>query len=179
MNKNLYSNYAIEQNEKGATMELKTVKLMFPEGCNIILGQSHFIKTLEDIYEIMVNSVPGIKFGLAFSEASGPCLIRKDGTDEELIDIAVENLENLASGHCFFIVMRDSFPINVLNGLKQCFEVVNIFCATANLVEVIVAESELGRGILGVIDGFSPKGVESEEDVEKRKEFLRMIGYKR
>ncbi len=152
---------------------------MFPEGCNIILGQSHFIKTLEDIYEIMVNSVPGIKFGLAFSEASGPCLIRKDGTDEELVDIAVENLENLASGHCFFIVMRDSFPINVLNGLKQCFEVVNIFCATANLVEVIVAESELGRGILGVIDGFSPKGVESEEDVEKRKEFLRMIGYKR
>jgi len=160
-------------------MELKTVKLTFPEGCNIILGQSHFIKTVEDIYEIMVNSVPGIKFGLAFSEASGPCLIRKDGTDEELINIAVENLKNIASGHCFFIVMRDSFPINVLNNLKQCFEVVNIFCASANPVEVIVAESEQGRGILGVIDGFSPKGVETDEDIKKRKEFLRMIGYKR
>jgi len=160
-------------------MELKTVKLTFPEGCNIILGQSHFIKTVEDIYEIMVNSVPGIKFGLAFSEASGPCLIRKDGTDKALIDIAVENLENIASGHSFFIVMQDSFPINVLNSLKQCFEVVNIFCASANPVEVIVAESEQGRGILGVIDGFSPKGVETESDIEKRKEFLRMIGYKR
>ncbi len=160
-------------------MELKTVKLTFPEGCNIILGQSHFIKTVEDIYEIMVNSVPGIKFGLAFSEASGPCLIRKDGTDKALIDIAVENLENIASGHSFFIVMQDAFPINVLNSLKQCFEVVNIFCASANPVEVIVAESEQGRGILGVIDGFSPKGVESDKDIEKRKEFLRMIGYKR
>ena len=160
-------------------MELKTVKLTFPDGCNIILGQSHFIKTVEDIYEIMVNAVPGIKFGLAFSEASGPCLIRKDGTDDELIDVAVENLENIASGHCFFLVMKDAFPLNVLNGLKQCFEVVNIFCATANPVEVIVAESEQGRGILGVIDGFSPKGVEVEDDVTKRKEFLRMIGYKR
>ncbi len=160
-------------------MELKTVKLTFPEECNIILGQAHFIKTVEDIYEIMVNSVPGIKFGLAFSEASGPCLIRKDGTDKDLIDIAVENLENIASGHSFFIVMQDSFPINVLNNLKQCFEVVNIFCASANPVEVIVAESEQGRGILGVIDGFSPKGVESDEDIKKRKEFLRMIGYKR
>ena len=160
-------------------MELKTVKLTFPEGCNIILGQSHFIKTVEDIYEIMVNSVPGIKFGLAFSEASGPCLIRKDGTDKALIDIAVENLKNIASGHSFFIVMQDSFPINMLNSLKQCFEVVNIFCASANPVEVVVAESEQGRGILGVIDGFSPMGVESDKDIEKRKEFLRMIGYKR
>jgi len=160
-------------------MELKTVKLTFPEGCNIILGQSHFIKTVEDIYEIMVNSVPGIKFGLAFSEASGPCLIRKDGTDKALIDIAVENLKNIASGHSFFIVMQDSFPINVLNSLKQSFEVVNIFCASANPVEVVVAESEQGRGILGVIDGFSPMGVESDKDIEKRKEFLRMIGYKR
>jgi len=155
------------------------VKLVFPEGCNIILGQSHFIKTVEDIYELMVNAVPGIKFGLAFSEASGPCLIRKDGTDEELIDVAVENLEMIASGHCFFLVMKDAFPLNVLNSLKQCFEVVNIFCATANPVEIIVAESEQGRGILGVIDGFSPKGVETVEDVAKRKEFLRMIGYKR
>jgi hypothetical protein len=160
-------------------MELKTVKLTFPEGCNIILGQSHFIKTVEDIYEIMVNSVPGIKFGLAFSEASGPCLIRKDGTDKALIDIAVENLKNIASGHSFFIVMQDSFPINMLNSLKQCFEVVNIFCASANPVEVVVAESEQGRGILGVIDGFSPKRVETDKDIEKRKEFLRMIGYKR
>lgn len=160
-------------------MELKTVKLVFPEGCNIILGQSHFIKTVEDIYEIMVNAVPGIKFGLAFSEASGPCLIRKDGTDDELIKIAVENIEKIASGHCFFLVMKDAFPLNVLNNLKQCFEVVNIFCATANPVEVIVAESEQGRGILGVIDGYSPKGVETDEDIAKRKEFLRMIGYKR
>ena len=160
-------------------MELKTVKLVFPEGCNIILGQSHFIKTVEDIYEIMVNAVPGMKFGLAFSEASGPCLIRKDGTDDELIEVAVENLKNIASGHCFIVVMREAFPLNVLNSLKQCFEVVNIFCATANPVDVIIAESEQGRGILGVIDGFSPKGIETGEDIVKRKEFLRMIGYKR
>jgi len=160
-------------------MELKTVKLVFPEGCNIILGQSHFIKTVEDIYEIMVNAVPGMKFGLAFSEASGPCLIRKDGTDDELIEVAVENLKNIASGHCFIVVMRDAFPVNVLNSLKQCFEVVNIFCATANPVDVIIAESEQGRGILGVIDGFSPKGIETDEDIIKRNEFLRMIGYKR
>ncbi len=175
----LIRKHANIDNYSGAYMEIKTVALDFPEGSNIILGQSHFIKTVEDIYEIMVTCVPGIKFGLAFSEASGPCLIRKDGTDENLIDIAVKNLEKIASGHCFMLVMNDAYPINVLNNLKQCFEVVNIFCATANPVQVIVAESEQGSGILGVIDGFSPKGIETEEDAKKRKEFLQMIGYKR
>ncbi|MBC8313061.1 MAG: adenosine-specific kinase [Candidatus Cloacimonetes bacterium] len=160
-------------------MKIKSVKLEFPEGINIILGQSHFIKTVEDIYEIMVTSVPGIKFGLAFSEASGPRLIRKDGTDAKLIKIAVKNLQNLAAGHSFIILMKDAFPINFLNNLKNCSEIVNIFCATANPVEVILAETEQGCGILGVIDGFSPKGIESKKDIEKRKEFLKMIGYKR
>lgn len=160
-------------------MKIKSVKLEFPEGLNIILGQSHFIKTVEDIYEIMVTSVPGIKFGLAFSEASGPRLIRKDGTDAKLIKIAVKNLQNLAAGHSFIILMKDAFPINFLNNLKNCSEIVNIFCATANPVEVILAETEQGCGILGVIDGFSPKGIESKKDIEKRKEFLKMIGYKR
>ena len=160
-------------------MDIKSVKLEFPEGCNIILGQTHFIKTVEDIYEIMVTSVPGIKFGFAFCEASELCLIRKDGTDEELIKIAVKNMENLAAGHSFIIILKDAYPINVLNNLKNCSEVVNIFCATANPVEVIIAKTEQGCGILGVIDGFSPKGVEGEEDIKKRKEFLRTIGYKR
>jgi hypothetical protein len=160
-------------------MEIKSIKLDYPEECNVILGQTHFIKSVEDIYEVMVNSVPGIKFGLAFCESSGPCLIRKDGTDDELIKIAVKNMENLAAGHSFIIILKDSFPINVLNNLKHCFEVVNIFCATANPVEVIIAKSETGCGILGVIDGLSPKGVEGEDDIRKRKEFLQMIGYKR
>ena len=160
-------------------MDIKSVKLEFPEGYNIILGQTHFIKTVEDIYEIMVTSVPGIKFGFAFCEASELCLIRKDGTDEELINIAVKNMENLAAGHSFIIILKDAYPINVLNNLKNCSEVVNIFCATANPVEVIIAKTEQGCGILGVIDGFSPKGVEGEEDIKKRKEFLRTIGYKR
>ncbi|MCB5254001.1 MAG: adenosine-specific kinase [Candidatus Cloacimonadaceae bacterium] len=160
-------------------MELKNLQLNFPEDCNIILGQSHFIKTVEDLYEAMVNSVPGIKFGLAFCEASGPCLIRKDGTDTALIEIAVENMRNVAAGHSFIIVMRDSFPINVLPAVKACREVVNIFCATANSVQVIVAETQQGRGILGVIDGASPKGVELDTDITHRKRFLQDIGYKR
>ncbi len=160
-------------------MDIKSIRLEFPEECNIILGQTHFIKSVEDIYELLVTSVPGIKFGLAFCESSGPCLIRKDGTDDELVKIAVKNMENLAAGHSFIIILKDAFPINVLNSLKNCSEVVNIFCATANPVEVIVAKTEQGCGILGVVDGFSPKGVESDEDVKKRKEFLRMIGYKR
>ena len=133
-------------------MELKKLQLSFPEDCNIILGQSHFIKTVEDLYEAMVNSVPGIRFGLAFSEASGPCLIRKDGTDNELIEVAVQNLRMLRAGHCFMIVMRDAFPINVLPAIKACREVVNIFCATANPTQVIVAESNqgcVGMGCLG------------------------------
>lgn len=160
-------------------MELKSIELDFPGGHNIILGQSHFIKTVEDIYEIMVNSVPNIEFGLAFSEASAKRLIRKDGTNEELIGIAVKNLEKLKAGHSFIIVLKDVFPINVLNNLKNCFEVVNIFCATANPVQVIVAAVEQGNGILGVVDGFSPKGVETEDDIAARKELLQTIGYKR
>jgi len=160
-------------------MELLNLPLVFPEDCNIILGQSHFIKTVEDLYEVMVNSVPGVDFGLAFSEASGPCLIRKDGTNNELIDIAVQNLRTLACGHVFLIVMRGCYPINVLPGVKACREVVNIFCATANPTQVIVAQSEQGRGILGVIDGFSPKGIELDTDISHRKKFLLDIGYKR
>jgi len=160
-------------------MDIKSIKLEFPEECNIILGQTHFIKSVEDIYELLVTSVPGIKFGLAFCEASELCLIRKDGTDDELVKIAVKNMENLSAGHSFIIILKDTYPINVLNSLKNCSEVVNIFCATANPVEVIIAKTEQGCGILGVVDGFSPKGVESEQDIKKRKEFLRMIGYKR
>lgn len=160
-------------------MELKTLQLNFPEDCNIILGQSHFIKTVEDLYEAMVNSVPGIKFGLAFCEASGPCLIRKDGTDTGLIEIAVENMRTIAAGHSFIIVMRDAFPLNVLPAVKDCREVVQIFCATANSVQVIVAQTEQGPGILGVIDGSSPRGVELDTDISNRKKFLMDIGYKR
>lgn len=160
-------------------MELKTVKLEIPYGCNVILGHSHFIKTVEDIYEIMMSSISSAKFGLAFSEASEKRLVRKDGTDMELIDAAVRNIEKLSAGHSFIIILKDAFPINVLNALKQCFEVVNIFCATANPVEVILAESEQGCGILGVIDGYSPLGVENEKDIKERTEFLQKIGYKR
>lgn len=161
-------------------MKLETVKIDFPaeEGCNIILGHSHFIKTVEDIYEAMVNAVPGIKFGLAFCEASQDRLIRKDGTDSQLIDIAVENMKRIAAGHSFLIVLGNVFPLNVLPNLKQCMEVVSIYCATANPVEVIIAETEQGRGILGVVDGFTPKGVENQDDMKKRKELLRKIGYK-
>ncbi|MEA3476290.1 MAG: adenosine-specific kinase [Candidatus Cloacimonadota bacterium] len=160
-------------------MNIKSIRLEFPEECNIILGQTHFIKSVEDIYELLVTSVPKIKFGLAFSEASQSCLIRKDGNDEELIKLAVKNIGRLGAGHSFIIILKDAFPINVLNNLKNCSEVVNIFCATANPVEVIIAKTEQGCGILGVVDGFSPKGVESDEDIKKREEFLRMIGYKR
>ena len=160
-------------------MEILSVKLEIPEGANIIVGQTHFIKTVEDVYEIMVTSVPGAKFGIAFCEASGPCLIRSDGNDEALIQAAIKNCQALAAGHAFTLIMRDAFPINVLNSIKQCPEVCAIYCATANPVEVLVAQSGQGCGILGVIDGFSPKGVETVQDKEKRKEFLRKIGYKR
>ena len=159
-------------------MELKIEKLEFPEGCNIILGQTHFIKTVEDLYEIMVGSTPNPKFGLAFSEASGPCLIRKAGTDEEMTEVAVKNALKIGAGHTFIIVMKDIFPINVLNAIKECQEICRIFCATANPVEVVLAESEQGRGVLGVIDGYSPKGVESEKEIRERKELLRKFGYK-
>lgn len=159
-------------------MELKVEKLVFPEGCNIILGHSHFIKTVEDLYEVMVSSTPNPKFGLAFCEASCSRLIRKAGTDDAMIRIAVENALKIGAGHAFIIVMKDIFPINVLNAVKECQEVCRIFCATANPVEVILAETEQGRGILGVVDGFSPAGVESEKEIGERKELLRQFGYK-
>ncbi|MCP4717611.1 MAG: adenosine monophosphate-protein transferase [Deltaproteobacteria bacterium] len=161
-------------------MDLKTVSLTIPEGTNIVVGQSHFIKTVEDMYEIMVTAVPGAQFGIAFNEASGPCLIRSDGTDRELVEIAVKNCRAMQAGHVFNLVMRNAYPINVLNRIKDCQEVCRIFCATANPVEVIVAETEQGCGVVGVIDGFAPKGVETEADKEDRKKLLRdIIGYKR
>ena len=160
-------------------MELKLVPLTVPEGGNLILGQTHFIKTVEDIYEAIVNTVPQMKFGVAFNEASGPCLIRVDGNDDELKALAAGNAAALAAGHIFVVAMRDGYPINILTRLKDVPEVCTIFCATANPVEAVVAESEQGRGVLGVIDGFVPKGVEGPEDAEKRRGFLRMIGYKR
>ena len=159
-------------------MEIKTVKMEIPGEANIIIGQSHFIKTAEDLYEIVVNSVPQAKFGIAFCEASGPCLIRAEGNDEELKEIAIKNASTLASGHSFVLLLKNAFPINILNAIKQCPEVCSLYCATANPVEAIVAETEQGRGILGVIDGFKPKGIESASDIDKRKDFLRKIGYK-
>ncbi|MBL7190523.1 adenosine-specific kinase [bacterium] len=159
-------------------MNLSTVKLDFPEGCNIILGMSHFIKTVEDLHEVMVNTVPGVKFGLAFCEASQDRLIRHTGTDEEMRTCAVENAQKIAAGHSFIIVMKDCFPINFLNEIKSCREVCRIFCATANPVEAIIAETELGRGIIGVVDGLTPLGVEDENHIQVRKDFLRKIGYK-
>ncbi|MBI5665928.1 MAG: adenosine-specific kinase [Nitrospirae bacterium] len=159
-------------------MEIKTVKIDIPDGCNIILGQTHFIKTTEDLYEILATNIPLAKFGVAFTEASGQCLIRKEGNESLLIDTCVKNLERIGAGHVFLIMMKDAFPINVLNAVKNCQEVCSIYCATANPVEVVVAETELGRGIMGVIDGFSPKGVEDDTDEKQRKEFLRKIGYK-
>lgn len=160
-------------------METKLVPIKKPDEVNFILGQSHFIKTVEDLYEILVSSVPGIKFGLAFCEASGACLIRSEGTDDEMRALAVENAGNIGAGHSFIIFLKDAYPINVLNAIKNCPEVCRIFCATANPCQVIIAESEQGRGIMGVIDGFAPKGVEDEEGIMWRKELLRKIGYKR
>ncbi|MBM4135867.1 MAG: adenosine monophosphate-protein transferase [Nitrospira sp.] len=159
-------------------MELKTIKIDIPEDCNIILGQTHFIKTAEDLYEIIATTVPQAKFGIAFTEASVPCLIRTEGNDTELVNTCVKNLKDISAGHVFCILLKNAFPINILNQIKNCPEVCRIFCATANPVEVIVATTSQGNGILGVIDGFSPKGVESAEDKAHRKEFLRKIGYK-
>ncbi len=159
-------------------MEIKTVIINIPEGANIIIGQTHFIKTTEDLYEIMVNSVPGIRFGIAFCEASGPCLVRAEGNDTALQEVAIQNARNIAAGHTFVILMKEAFPVNVLNAVKSCPEVCSIFCATANPVQVLVAETELGRGVLGVVDGYCPKGVEGEKDIQNRKQFLRNIGYK-
>ena len=159
-------------------MDIHIVKIEKPDGLNMILGHSHFIKTVEDIYEAMVNAVPMAKFGLAFCEASESCLVRYAGTDDELIELAKKNAYNLSAGHSFILFMKDLFPVNVLNSIKNVTEVCRIFCATANPVEVIIAETELGRGILGVIDGFSSKGIETEDDIRARKELLRQIGYK-
>ncbi len=160
-------------------MEIRTVELAVPEGCNIIVGQSHFIKTVEDLYEALFTACPHSRFGIAFCEASGPCLIRVEGNDEELKSIASENAMSIGSGHTFVVLLRDAFPINVLHAVKACSEVCNVFCATSNPVQVLVAETGQGRGVLGVVDGFSPKGIEGESGVRARKEFLRKIGYKR
>ncbi len=159
-------------------MEFKNNKIDIPDGCNIILGQTHFIKTAEDLYKIIAATIPQAKFGIAFTEASGPCLIRKEGNDNDLIDLCIKNLEKIGAGHVFCIILRDAFPISILNAVKNCPEVCNIYCATANPVEVITAETSLGKGIMGVIDGSPPKGVESDSDKSKRKDFLRKIGYK-
>ena len=160
-------------------MEIVTVKVNKPDDVNIIIGQSHFIKTVEDLYETLVASSVSIKFGVAFCEASGKTLVRSDGNSDELKKLAESQALEIAAGHMFFIALQDAFPINVLSAVKQVSEVCRIFCATANPTEVVVAVSEQGRGILGVIDGFSPKSVESAQDVEERKKFLRTIGYKR
>ncbi len=159
-------------------MELKVVKVEKPEEVNLILGQSHFIKTVEDLHEALVTSVPGIKFGLAFCESSGKRLVRWTGNDEELVELAKKNALNIGAGHSFIILLRNAYPINVMKAVKNVDEVVNIYAATANPLEVIIAETEQGRGILGVIDGEPPLGVEGNEDIAWRKDFLRKIGYK-
>ncbi len=160
-------------------MELTVVQIEKPEAVNLILGQSHFIKTVEDLHEALVSSVPGIKFGLAFCESSGPALVRASGTDDELVELAKRNALALSAGHCFIIFLGEGFyPINVLNTIKMAPEVCRIFCATANPVEVVLVETEQGRGIVGVVDGVKTKGIESEDDIVQRKNFLRMIGYK-
>lgn len=159
-------------------MELSTVTIENPESLNFILGHSHFIKTVEDVYEAVVGTVPGARFGLAFCEASDACLVRYAGTDEDLTALARKNAIALSAGHCFILFLRDMFPINVLNAVQSVPEVCRIFCATANPVEVVVDQTAQGRGILGVIDGFASKGIETEADIEKRKGLLRAIGYK-
>ena len=163
-------------------IELKTVEIEKPEDMNFILGQTHFIKTVEDIYEVMVNSVPGAKFGIAFCEASGACKIRSEGNDQTLKKLAEKNAMTIGAGHTFIVFMKDCFPLNVLNAIQNVPEVCSIFCATANPTKVIIAESkqgaEKGRGILGVVDGFAPKGVENKEEFAWRKKFLRDVGYK-
>ncbi len=159
-------------------MELLTVKIQKPEAINFILGQSHFIKTVEDLHEALVTAIPGVQFGLAFCEASGPALVRYSGTSEAMIELAKQNALALSAGHSFIIFLQNCFPVNVLNAVKQVPEVCRIFCATANPVEVIVAETEQGRGILGVIDGIKSLGIETDEDISERKAMLRRFGYK-
>ena len=160
-------------------MDFHIVRLEIPEGANLILGQAHFIKTAEDLYEAIVNTVPGAKFAVAFNEASGPCLTRVESNDDKLRQSAIANAQALGAGHLFVLLIQQAYPINVLARVRDCFEVCSIYCATANPVEVIVAKSEQGRGVMGVIDGSSPKGIEGPADINARKEFLRKIGYKR
>ncbi|MBK7369026.1 MAG: adenosine-specific kinase [Candidatus Eisenbacteria bacterium] len=160
-------------------MNISAVPLVFPADCNVVVGQSHFIKTVEDIAEIVVTTVPGAKFGLAFCEASGPCLVRTEGNDPELIEVATQNALAVGAGHVFHLVLRGAYPINVLPAIKQCQEVCHVFCATANPLQLLVAEVEQGRGVVGVIDGSAPKGVEDEAAKGARRDFLRKIGYKR
>jgi len=159
-------------------LKIDIVDIKLPEGCNIIFGITHFIKTVEDVYEAIVNSVPGAKFGLAFAEASGPCLIRHEGTDEELRRLAAETLLRIGCGHTFLIIMRNMYPINVMEKIKLVPEVCTILAATANPLQVIVVETEQGRGVMAVIDGYKSKGIEDEKDIEERRKFLRRIGYK-
>jgi len=159
-------------------LEFKTVKIEVPEGCNIILGVAHFIKTVEDLYEALVNAVPDIKFGIGFCESSGPCLVRHEGNDEELRQKAAKKAYEVACGHSFIIFLKNAYPINVLDKTKNVPEVCTIYAATSNPLEVIIAETEQGRGIIGVVDGLKSKGIETEEDIKARKEFLRKIGYK-
>jgi hypothetical protein len=159
-------------------LEFKTVKIDVPEGCNVVLGMAHFIKTIEDLYEAMVNAVPNIKFGIGFCESSGPCLVRHEGNDDELRQLAAKKAYEIACGHSFIIFMKNAYPINVLDKIKKVPEVCTIYAATANRLEIIIAETEQGRGIIGVIDGLKSKGIENENDIKARKEFLRKIGYK-
>jgi len=159
-------------------MEIKTVQVKKPEDVNIVIGQAHFIKTVEDLYETLKACSLSIKFGLAFCESSAKALIRAEGNDKALKETAIENAKNIGAGHSFFVAMREAFPINALNAIKEVSEVCGIYCATANPVEVIIAETDKGRGILGVVDGIAPRGVEADEDIKERREFLRKIGYK-
>lgn len=159
-------------------MELSSVRMEIPEGANLILGHSHFIKTAEDLYEVIVNTVPGAKFAIAFNEASGPCLIRVEANDEDLRRATISNAQAIGAGHTFVLLIREAYPINVLSRVRDCFEVCSIHCATANPVEVIVAQTPQGRGVIGVVDGSSPKGVEDSNNRKQRHEFVRKIGYK-
>jgi adenosine/AMP kinase len=159
-------------------LEFKTVKIEVPDGCSVVLGMAHFIKTAEDLYEALVNAVPNVKFGLGFCESSGPCLVRHEGNDAELRQWAAKKAFEIACGHSFIVILKNAYPINVLDKIKMVPEVCTVFAATSNPLEVVVAETEQGRGIIGVVDGLKSKGIEGEEDIRARKEFLRKIGYK-
>jgi adenosine/AMP kinase len=159
-------------------MEICTIRVEIPDGCNVIIGQTHFIKTAEDLFEIIATAVPQARFGIAFTEASGPCLIRTEGNDGELVGLCAKTVGDIGAGHVFCILLKNAYPINILNQVKNCPEVCSIYCATANPLEILVAETGQGRGVIGVVDGFPPKGVETEEDRENRKSLLRKIGYK-